>query len=105
MASQSTLLTFDTIRSLASASMTGSFMAIGTALSFPCRIVKIVNGTSEDVSISIDGVNTHDFVPSGGFTLYDSGTNRGTSSPSLDFPKGMQFFASSASGTGTVYLV
>jgi hypothetical protein len=100
-----TALTFDVARTLASASMTGSYIALGTKLSNPCRIIKIVNNTNQDVSVSIDGVSLYDFIPAGGFVLYDAGCNRSNASPELSFPQGMQFYVSSAAGMGSLYLI
>lgn len=102
---QSTVLVWDSLRSLASSSVTSSYQAVGTALTFPARIVKIVNNSTKDVTVSTDGTNDHDFVPAGGFTLYDCGTNRGNPSPSMSIRQGTQISIKGTAGTGTVYVV
>jgi len=94
----------ETIRSIDSATFTGSFQAIGTPLSYACCLIKFVNNSNSLVSISWDGVNTHDILPGNSFTLYDvcsdAGTNRG-----LYAAQGIQFWVSGLASTGLVYLV
>lgn len=102
---QSTVLTWDTLRSLSSASVTGTYAIIGTALTFPSRIIKIVNDSTQAVTVSIDGTSDYDYIPAGGFFLYDCGTNKSESSPSLEIRQGTQFFIKGTAGTGTIYLV
>lgn len=74
MASQ--IVRFDTLRSVAFGSITGSFAALGSAFSHNVRVLKIQNTTDADISISFDGTNTNDYIPAGGFSLYDMTTNR-----------------------------
>lgn len=105
MSGQSTVLKWDTLRSLSSASVSGTYATIGTAISFPARIIKIINDSNQAVTISVDGTNDFDYVPAGGFFLYDCGTNRGNASPEMVIQKGTQFFAKGTAGTGTVALV
>lgn len=105
MSYQSTALVYDTIRSLDTASLSGSYLLIGSALSFQGRIIKIVNASNVSVTISTDGVNDMDIIPAGSFSLYDAGTNRGNDSPCLAFPKGTAFYAKGSVGTGSVYVV
>lgn len=100
--------TFDTIRSLAFGSITGSYATLGAALAIRWRVFKISNNTDGDMFLSLDGVNDQMFVPAGGFTLYDISTN---SPPpgnieNLVLPIGTQFYIrySSAPTKGTVYI-
>lgn len=64
-------IVFDTLRSVAFGSITGTFATVGSALSFPARIIKFINTTNGDMEVSIDGTNVHDRVPANGFSLYD----------------------------------
>lgn len=102
---QSNRLYPQTLRNINSATFTGSYQAVGTALTAPGRIVKIVNNSTVPVTVSWDGVDDHDYLPSGTFCLYDCGTNRGTPSEVLDISERTQFFVKGAAGTGSVYLV
>ena len=105
MSGQSTALLYDTMRSLDTSTLSGSYLPIGTPLTYSGRIVKIINASNVSITISTNGSTDMDIVPSGSFTLYDAGTNRGNSSPCMFFPKGTQFSAKGSVGTGSVYLV
>lgn len=96
---------FDTLRSLNT--LTSSYVAIGTALSQPGRIIKITNYSNVNILISTDGTNAHDTVGAGGFTLYDFGSDRAQNAELLEFPAGKTFYAKIESGSytsGSVYL-
>lgn len=105
MGAQSTVLKWDTLRSLSSASVSGTYAVVGTAFSFAPRLVKIVNDSTQAVTVSTDGTNDHDYVPAGGFTLYDIGTNRGNPAPEACISKGTQISVKGTAGTGTIYVV
>ena len=103
---QSNQALFQPLKSISSATFTGSYQALGTVLSAPARLIKIVNNSTVVVTISYDGgITDHDFIPIGSFTLYDFGTNRATSANALDLPKGTQVSIKGNAGTGSVYLV
>ena len=105
MSPQSTVLKWDLLRSIASSGVSSSYATVGTKFTFPARIVKIVNNSNEDATVSIDGVNDYDYVPAGGFSLYDLGTNRGNSSPEAAFAQGTQISVKGTSGSGNIYVV
>ena len=101
-------LTYDERRDIDSATFNNSYQAVGSALTRPIRIVKIVNNSDEDIDISTDGVTDHDACPAGGFCLYDLTANKvqyqGQSG--AFFAEGTQFYVKgAAAGTGLVYLV
>lgn len=104
MVAQSTVLAYESIKSIDSATFTGSYQAIGSASTHPARIFKIVNNSNVDVTISTDGINDKDFLPASTFVLYDIGTNRGNSASEINLPP-TQFYAKSGAGTGSVYVV
>ncbi len=66
---------FDALRSIAFGSITGSYLPIGTPFQHLVRIIKITNTTNTDMFISFDGTTDNDYVPAGGFVLYDITTN------------------------------
>lgn len=99
-------IVYDKIRSIDSATFTGSYQALGTALSFPMSIVKLVNLSGVTVTISVDGVNDHDVAPANSFFLYDETANTPSHGDDAVFlPKNTQFYVKGASSTGLVYLV
>jgi hypothetical protein len=97
-------LAWETLRSIDSATFTGSYQALGTPLAHPSYICKLVNNSTVLVTISIDGVNDHDVAPASSFWLYDEGKT-GLSSAEPALPKGTQVMVKGSAGTGSVYLV
>lgn len=97
---------FETLRSLAFGSISGSFAKIGGPLLNPARIVKLTNTTDKDMIISIDGTNNHDIIPAGGFVLYDITTNHSANIQGFFVPQGTQFWVKqvTAPTSGSVYL-
>ena len=92
--------------SISATTLTGaSYQIIGVPLPNPCSLIKIVNNSTVDVSISTDGLTDMDIVPTGGFTLYDATANLPHSSDATLFPKNTQFFVKGVAGTGSIYLV
>jgi hypothetical protein len=105
MSSQSTSISYNPLRSVDSATFTGAFLPIGTAIPTTVRIFKIVNNSNVLITISTDGSTAMDVLPANSFSLYDLGTNRGNPSADTALPAGTQFYASGAAGTGLVYVV
>lgn len=68
---------FDTLRSLAFGSISGTYAAVGTALTVNPRIICITNKTQGDMIFSTDNTNADGqiFVPAGTFKLYDLTAN------------------------------
>jgi len=97
-------LTYAPLKSFSSASLSGTYQAVGTPLAFPAAILRIVNNGTTAVTISIDGVNDHDVVlnaTSAQYTLSElipATLNMGLRS-------GTQFYIKGTAGTGTIYIV
>ncbi len=102
---QSTVIAYEALKSIDSASFTGSYQALGSATAHEARIFKIVNNPNMGVTISLDGSTDMDFIPPSTFVLYDLGTNRGNPTASLVLPKGSQFYIKGSAGMGLVYAV
>lgn len=98
-------LTYEALRSIDSTTFTGSYQALGTALNNAASIVKIVNNSDVLVTVSIDGTNDHDILPSSSFFLYDVTANSSRQSDSIFIEKGRQYYVKGSAGTGSVYLV
>lgn len=103
MSSSSQELFPDTLRTIDSVTFTGQYQLVGSILSFPIRILKIYNDSSIAITISWDGTNDHDFLPSKGFTLLDVSTNREVTHI-LEISKGIGIYVKAAAGTGLIYL-
>lgn len=95
---------WETLRSIDSATFTGSYQNLGTPLVHPSYICKLVNNSTVLVTISIDGINDMDVAPANSFWLYDEGkVGQVGGFPTL--PQGTQIMVKGSAGTGSVYLV
>ena len=97
-------IAWETLRTIDSATFTGSYQAVGTPLVHPSYICKMVNNSTSLVTISIDGLTDIDVLPASSFWLYDEG-KAGTNSSLPALPAGTQIFIKGSAGTGSVYLV
>lgn len=63
--------------------LTGSFQILNGANGFSdnIKMLKIYNGSGVGVDISYDGVNKHDFWPSGATIIFDFQTNHNDNPP------------------------
>lgn len=68
---------FDTLRSLAFGGISGTYAAVGTALTVNPRIMCITNKTAGDMIFSVDNTNASGnlFVAAGSFKLFDLTAN------------------------------
>lgn len=97
-------IAWDTLRSIDSSTFDGTYKALGTPLSHPSYICKLVNNSTVLVTISVDGSTDMDIAPAGSFWLYDEG-KVGVSGNVPALSKGTQFYVKGSAGTGSVYLV
>jgi len=95
----------DALRSLGFASISGTYAAVGTAFGHPMNIVKFINNTNADLTISFDGSTNNDFVPAGGFSLYDLTTNRTATNATFVFQLGTQVYVKGSPTSGSFYVV
>lgn len=97
----STRVVWEKLRSIDSATFTGSYQALGTPLINPSIRLKLVNNSSVLVTISMDGINDHDIAPASSFWLYDADTTPFRNA----IPAGTQIMVKGSASTGLVYLV
>lgn len=93
----------ETLRSIDSSTFTGQYQAVGSSLTQASRLIRMYNDSSVPVTISWDGVNDHDYLPSKGFILLDVSTNREVTNI-LEIQKGIQFFVKGSAGSGNFYI-
>jgi len=106
----------DALRSLGFASISGTYATLGTAFGHKTRMVKITNNTDGDMFIgwttgsvapASDGTADNQFIPAGGFTLFDFSANPGSEGQfPFCFCQNTQAWVrqSSAPTKGSVYL-
>lgn len=105
MGSYTNRLAWEALRSIDSATFTGSYQALGAKLAHSSYICKLVNNSNVLVTISIDGTTDIDIAPANSFWLYDESKvgPSGGAFPAL--PQGTQFYVKGSAGVGSVYLV
>lgn len=94
---------WETLRSIAFGSISGTYAGIGSALDNPARLIKVVNTTDVNIFISDNGIDDRDIVPAGGFFLYDLMSNRSEQSGLLVLDQGARLYAKGAPSSGSVY--
>jgi hypothetical protein len=111
----STQVRLDVLRSKANGAITSSYTAFGTAFDHRMRMIKITNATDGDMFIAFNsltvapasnGTADNDFIPSGGFVLYDFASNSEATGSPFVFQEGTQVWIrySTAPTTKSVYL-
>jgi hypothetical protein len=97
-------LTWETLRSLDSSTLSGAYAAVGGPLLHPCYILKLVNNSSVLVTVSIDGATDIDVAPASSYFVYDE--SKGFPNMNTPFlPAGTQIYVKGSAGTGLIYLV
>lgn len=93
----------DLLRSIAASTFSGSYQTVGTALTYPTRIIKFTNNTAVDVTLSWDGTNDNEYIPTGSFLLLDVSANKEISNI-FGIAKGTQFYVKGSVSTGSFYI-
>lgn len=91
--------------SIDSATFTGAYQAINAGTTQPCFAFKIINNSTVDVTISLDGTTDHDYIPSKSAQIYDLQTNKQPQNDMCLLVQGTKVYVKSSAGTGSVYLV
>lgn len=102
----SLVISADALRSIGFGSIGASYLPIGTAFSHAMRIIKVINTTDAGMIISYDGTTDNDYVPAGGFFLYDVTTNQVSNTSGWFFRNGTQVYVkyATAPSSGSVFL-
>jgi len=97
-------LDWEGLRSIDSATFSGTYLALGTPLKNASYILKLVNNSNVLVTISINGTSDIDVAPANSFWLYDE-SKAGMNSAFPAMQQGTQIYVKGAVGIGLVYLV
>jgi hypothetical protein len=105
--SQSTVMKYNTMQSIAHGSIGATFSPLGTQITHSIRLYKIVNNTDGDMIFSTDGINDQDIVPAATASIYDVTSNRGNNAPFIVLPALTQLYVrySTAPTKNSVYFV
>ena len=96
-----TRIAWETLRSIDSATLTGSYQKVGTPLANASYKLKMVNNSTSLVTVSIDGSTDIDVAPASSFWLYDEDVTANHEG----LPAGTQIYVKGSAGTGLIYLV
>lgn len=93
------------VQTVAYGSITGSYVAMGSAMPAPIRILKINNTTNADIYISFDGTTNNDVVVASSGMVLDITTNKSREDGAF-ISSGTIFYIKyvSAPSSGNVYL-
>jgi len=93
--------TFDT------SGLAGAYAAInGTGTPATLQILKMINNSDTDITISYDGTTDHDFIPAGGDLIVDLQTNAYNSGDAkFVMGTGSIIYAKGSAGTGNLYFI
>lgn len=69
-------LQWENLRSLAFGSIGATYTRVGAVFANPILILKLYNGTNQDVLVSDDGSNDKDIIPQGANFVIDICSNR-----------------------------
>jgi hypothetical protein len=101
---QSNKAVFQALKSIDTSTFSGSYQVVGAALTYPARIIVMVNQSDRAVTVSFDGGSTdHAYFAASNTTpqVFNFGDNRGHAANALDLPQGTQIMAKgTAGGTG-----
>lgn len=92
------------LKSIASSTVSGTYAAINPdGTEKPCLGITILNHSSQDITISFDGIHDHDYLPTGNSTsigvIPAQPMNNGAS-----LAKGTIIYVKGTAGTGNIYL-
>lgn len=77
------------------------WVAVGSPIEEPLRILKISNNTDQNIIISTDAATEMEFVAANGFSLWDLGANQDWQASTLQFARGTQFYVKAATAPTT----
>ena len=94
------------LSSFAGTSLSTAYQAINaTGFTKSCILIRLINDTNKDLTVSHDGTNNHDFVQAGETLQLPIQSNLLPATGVAQFKKGtVIYIKSDASGTGTAYL-
>lgn len=93
------------LASVDSSTFDGTYKVINSSgLPNACFMIRIINNSNKDITISYDGTNNHDFVPTLTSLNLEFQANASPANYLAVLGQGVKVWAKAASGTGLVYL-
>lgn len=94
------------LTSINSAAFTGAYqlLSASTGLDNPCFLIRIINNSNQNITISYDGINDHDFLPTLNTVQLPFQSNSQPNNFVAQIAKGTRIYVKGAAGAGLVYL-
>ena len=94
------------LTSIDSVGVSGTYAAINAGgLPNACFQIKIVNNSTKDVTVSWDGTNDHDYIPTLSTATFPFQSNAQPNAAQAQVRKGTTIYVKGTAGTGLVYLM
>jgi len=75
-----------------------------TGLGAPCFLIRIINNSNEDITVSFDGINDNEFVPKTSYIAINTQTNAAPNNYVSKFSQGTKIYVRGTAGIGLIYL-
>lgn len=94
------------LSSIDSATFTGAYQLVSGAagITNAAFLLRLVNNSNKDVTVSYDGSHDNDFVPAGKELNVGAQQNNQPNNHIANFPQGQKVWVKGAAGAGLVYL-
>jgi hypothetical protein len=93
------------LTNIASSTLTTSYLPINpNGLLGSCFLLRLTSTSTTGTTISFDGINDHDYIPSDGTININAQTNSQLSSGVAKFSASTIVYAKGTAGTGNIYL-
>jgi len=94
------------LSSINSSAFSGAYQLLSGAagITHACIILRIVNNSTMDVTVSYDGTNDHDYIPTKTVRDIQFQTNSQPQNNMCSLAQGTKIYVKGAAGTGFVFL-
>ena len=93
------------LTNIASSTVSSTYQAINsTGLPSACSIIRIINNSTDDVTVSYDGTNDHEYVPKATVVQLSFEANAQPNNFVSVLPIGTRVYVKGTAGTGNIYL-
>jgi len=87
-----------------SATLTGGYDLVVTALDESCFLLRVINASNRSVVVSYDGVNDNDYIAASGVLQLSFQTNNKIPNKIALLRKGQKIYLKGTAGTGFIYI-
>ena len=93
------------LTNIASSTVSGSYAAINaTGLPNACFLIRIINNSTQDVTVSYDGTTDHEYVIKATVSQFSFQANSKPNNFVANIAQGTKVYVKGTAGTGNIYL-